>query len=189
MHFALSHCRLPSPSVHFPFLTFNSLKSCSTAALATSSWVAFRWLNSPKLLLPPNPILLLSLYSVAASQGRKLCLGPESFRWLKTSYMELWRRAKQITSITPTSLELSFLKMQQDISWRKQSLTHFTLYTKLLVHWTAIQTGPWKRVLKTHIFPGKHKKTSTGSKGIILIHFYCTFYKNFKLFRPKFICK
>lgn len=95
VHFTFSQCRLPCPSIHFPYLTFNSLKGCFTAAIVTSFWVAFRWWNSSKLLLPPNPTLLLSLYSVAASQGRKLRLIPESFHWLKTLYMELWRRAKK----------------------------------------------------------------------------------------------
>lgn len=39
--------------------------------------------------------LLLSLYSVAASRGRKFPLIPGSFQWLKISYMELWRTAKK----------------------------------------------------------------------------------------------
>lgn len=66
MCFAFSLCRLPSPSMHLPYLTFNSSKRGFTAVLVTSFRVAFHWWNSSKLLLPPNPTLLLSL-SVAAS--------------------------------------------------------------------------------------------------------------------------
>lgn len=39
--FAFSLCRLPSPSMHLPYLTFNSSKRGFTAVLVTSFWVAF----------------------------------------------------------------------------------------------------------------------------------------------------
>lgn len=47
--------------------------------------------------------LLLSLYSVAASRGRKFPLIPGSFQWLKISYMELWRTAKKKKNYQPNT--------------------------------------------------------------------------------------
>lgn len=68
-----------------------------------SSWVSFPCQNSLKLLLPPNSSLLPSLYSEAASRGRKFPPVPECFQWLKTSYVELWReRGKK----SPAKLQL-----------------------------------------------------------------------------------
>lgn len=73
LHFVFSHCRLPCPSMHLPinYLAFHISNSCSYSSLLTFPLkVAFPWSNSLKLLFPPNPNLLPSLCSEAASWRR-----------------------------------------------------------------------------------------------------------------------
>lgn len=94
--FLTSQALLPFNAFSYKLPRFSHLKyTFLQQPSPTSSWVAFPYRNSLKLLLPLNSSLLPSLYSESASWRRKFPPVPEHFQWLKTSYMELWRERKK----------------------------------------------------------------------------------------------